>query len=394
MLSQIFKIMWHRKGKNFLLLMEIFFSFLVLFITASFLITAFKNFFTPTGFDYRNVYELKMEYHGEGKFPVSSKLQTIKQLIENIPQIESYAFSSDNTPYSHTQNRTTLSTDEKEELSQHYVVDLSYQKTIDLELKEGRWFHAQDVESGNNKPAIINEYLSNKFFPGESALGKHFSSLGEEKAYTVVGVVKQFRHDGEFGSPESSRFELFNNRDTAAYPLGKILIKTKAGATPYWQQELVEKIGKVSPGWTLDLSSLSDMRSEKGKMALSPYMVLALLCAFLIFNVALGLFGVLWQNINKRYDEIGIRRALGATKLNIQKQIIGEMLMLAMMGIMAGLVLAVQFPILGVFNVGTATYILAIVFSLLLIFLLVAFCAWYPSRQASNIEPAEALHYD
>lgn len=126
MLSQIFKIMWHRKGKNFLLLMEIFFSFLVLFVTASFLITAFKNYFTPTGFDYNNVYELKMEYHGENKFSVSSKLQTIMQLIENIPQVESFAFTSDNTPYSHTQNRTTLTTEEKEELSHYYAVDLSY----------------------------------------------------------------------------------------------------------------------------------------------------------------------------------------------------------------------------------------------------------------------------
>lgn len=376
------------------MLMEIFFSFLVLFVTASFLITAFKNYFTPTGFDYQNVYELKMEYHAENKFSVSSKLQTIKKLIENIPQVESYAFSSDNTPYSHTQNRTTLSSDEMEELSHHYIVGLTYKETMDLEFKEGRWFNAQDFVGGSNKPAVINEFLSEKFFSGESAIGKQFRGLGGEEIYKVVGVVKQFRHDGEFSSPESVRFEIFNDRDTAAYPLGKILIKTKAGATPYWQQELVEEIGKVSPGWTLDIKSLAEMRSEKGKMALSPYIIVGILCAFLIFNVALGLFGVLWLNINKRFSEFGIRRATGATKVSIKTQIVGEALVMTTFGIFLGLVLAIQFPLMGVFNLETPVYLLAILISLVSIYLLVALCAWYPGHQASVIEPAEALHYE
>ena len=394
MLTQLFKIMWHRKGKNFLLLTEIFFSFLVLFVTASFLISAFRNYYTPTGFDYRNIYELKLDYHGEDKHLVSSKLHTIKQILGNTPQVEGYTFSSNNTPFSHTQNRTTLSTDEKEELTQHYVVDLSYQKTMNLELKEGRWFQAQDRVNDNIKPAIINEHLSEKFFPDESALGKSFRSGGEKKEYTVVGVVKHFRHHGEFSSPESSRFELFNELDTADYPMGRVLIRIKAGTSPNWQESLVEEISKISPAWTLDLTSLTEMRGEMGKIIISPYIVVGILCAFLVFNVALGLFGILWLNINKRFSEIGIRRATGATKVSIKTQIVGEVLIMATFGLLLGLVFAVQFPLMGVFNLGASAYLLAMVASLIIIYLLVALCAWYPSQQASSIEPAEALHYE
>jgi putative ABC transport system permease protein len=56
--------------------------------------------------------------------------------------------------------------------------------------------------------------------------------------------------------------------------------------------------------------------------------------------------------------------------------------------------LAIQFPLLGVFDVSNSIYALAIGMSLLIVYIVVAACTLYPSIQASRIEPAIALHYE
>jgi putative ABC transport system permease protein len=116
-----------------------------------------------------------------------------------------------------------------------------------------------------------------------------------------------------------------------------------------------------------------------------------LVCGFLILNVALGLFGVLWYNINQRKAEIGVRRAMGATSANIGWQFLGEMLVVTTLGVALGMLLAVQFPLLGVFGVASTVYLQAIMLATVLIFSLTAVCAWQPSRIAAGIQPAVSL---
>jgi putative ABC transport system permease protein len=119
-----------------------------------------------------------------------------------------------------------------------------------------------------------------------------------------------------------------------------------------------------------------------------------ILGGFLVFNVALGLFGVLWYSINRRRSELGLRRALGASSTAVNRQILGEALVLATFAIAVGVVLAIQAPLLGLMgdSVSTAAYMLAILGSAALIYLLTLGCAWYPAYLASQVHPAEALH--
>ncbi|WP_205127280.1 ABC transporter permease [Okeania hirsuta] len=113
--------------------------------------------------------------------------------------------------------------------------------------------------------------------------------------------------------------------------------------------------------------------------------------AFLIFNVALGLFGVLWQNISRRKQEIGVRRAMGSSKAEITTQFILEIMVLATISLILGIFFASQFPLLDVFGVNAGIYIVAIVFAAICIYLLVFVCALIPSSQAAELHPAIAL---
>ena len=115
----------------------------------------------------------------------------------------------------------------------------------------------------------------------------------------------------------------------------------------------------------------------------------------MITNVALGLFGVIWYNINRRKPEIGLRRALGAPSTTIYKQIIGEALALTTFGITIGSFFALQFPLLKIFGfIDNEVYFFAFVLSLLFIYIIVVVCALYPSHLAAKIHPAAALHED
>ncbi|EMR00700.1 ABC transporter permease [Cesiribacter andamanensis] len=384
--------MWHRKGRNFLLLTEIFFSFLVLFITGTLIIEGLRDYYTPVGFDYSDLYEIDMSRHGEGKASSLAKLQQLRPILASTPEISSYSFSSSNTPFSYSTMNVDMYYEEKMELSHFYRVDPSYFETLDLELLEGRWLQKGDV--GSPEPVVINQTLAERYFPQQSALGKRIGQFNDKNNMQVVGVIRNYRQDGEFQAADNALFRFHNEQDTTSEVPGKILLEIKAGADPAWQQQLMERLNKVAGNWTLELAVVTHMRKAKAKMKLIPLIALSIVCGFLVFNVALGLFGVLWYNISKRYAEIGIRRAFGATESSIRWQMLGEVMVLATLGLVLGVLLAVQFPLLGVMNVTTSIYAISIATSLLLIYLLVALCAWYPSKQAAQIEPALALHYE
>jgi putative ABC transport system permease protein len=391
MLTQLFKIMWHRKGRNALLLIEIFFSFLVLFLTGTFLAEGLINYYTPAGFDYTDVYNLEFRNHNDKPEVRNAKLQQIRQVLQSFPEISNYSLTNSNTPYSFNQIVESVQRDGKEEHANQYLAEPAYLESLDIELSEGRWFQKSD--GPNTNPVVINETLKNKFFPDEEAVGQKIKLGIREKNYEVIGVVKHFRQDGEFSAPETAFFEMYYPGDTTSSP-SNIIIEIKAGVESGWQQPLLDKLNEVAGDWSIDLTPTTDMRADKRRTKMIPLIALSVVCGFLIFNVALGMFGVLYQNINRRYSEIGIRRALGATASSIRTQMVAEVMVLATLGIAVGLLLALQFPILGVMNVGTSVYLISISASLLLIYLLVALCAWFPSRQAAQIEPAIALHYE
>ncbi len=122
-------------------------------------------------------------------------------------------------------------------------------------------------------------------------------------------------------------------------------------------------------------------------------LILAVVCGFLIINVALGLFGMVWYSINRRRSEIGLRRAVGGSSTNIHGQILGEVLVLATFGIIIGSFFALQFPLLNIIGfIGSKIYYLAYISSVVMIYLIAVICAFYPGQLAAKIQPAIALH--
>jgi putative ABC transport system permease protein len=267
-----------------------------------------------------------------------------------------------------------------------YDVDDNYAAVLGLKMIEGRWFDKRD-DVMHEKPIIINMTLKEKFFPEESATGKVLGT-GEDRM-KIVGVVQDFKDKGDFNVPD---YCVYKRITKSGHYFSSLLVKVKDNADVASETRLFKQLSNTLKDSNVEIEHLSEKRVTKNKLTLVPMIILLVVGGFLIINVALGLFGVLWYNINKRRSEIGLRRAVGASGNSVTRQLIGEALVLSTLALILGTFFAIQFPLLNVFDLPSGVYITSLFLAIVFIYLLVIICALYPGRQAAAIYPAVALH--
>ena len=99
MFRHLFKLIWNQKRQNFLLTLEIFVSFIVLFTVFSLIVYNYQNYKRPMGFVYKDVWVVRMNMKAEDD-TVKRYFQPITQLLKSMPEIEDFSWSSFNTPFS------------------------------------------------------------------------------------------------------------------------------------------------------------------------------------------------------------------------------------------------------------------------------------------------------
>ena len=391
MIRHLFTLIWNRRRANFLLITEILLAFVVLFVVGSLLVYNQRNYRTPLGFAYEQVWRVNLD---PGAQPAASRLPTTRQIIErlrSLPGVVAVGRTSSNTPFSGSTNSSDVGAGKEKKgaihASGHFVED-PLREVLQLPLVAGRWFDRRD-DASTIPPAVLTRDLAERLFPQQSALGQFVSRNGD--AYRVVGVMEQFRADGALAEPRPAILLRVSPQDTAWGEASVLLLRVRPGAGAELERQMTTEILRIAKGWSVGIEALPEQRAAQLKRTLTPIVALVLVCVFLVVNVALGLFGVLWQTISQRRAEIGLRRAIGASAGNISTQILGEILVVATFGLALGLLMAAQFPLLGVLDVQSGVYFTAMLLAAGLIYLLTALCALYPARLAAGIQPAVAL---
>lgn len=396
MFRHLFRLIWNRKRTNVLLLSEIFFSFVVLFGVATIFIGVGTNYVLPKGFDHQQVWRLNIAA-GQGEKMPRPQLDDVLRQVRALPGVQELTLTSPNTPFRFvTMSGEFEAGKNKAENVDRYDADDHYAATLGLQLVEGRWFKTSD-DASTRRPVVISRNMRESLFGKEQpALGKVFRSASgpghdDHTEYQVVGVAENVRPHGDFDAQAPSLWMRLEPHDTTSWEGAAVLVRVAPGQGAGLQQKMVRTIAGVTRKWSTQIYALEADRLDKLKITVAPLAALAVVGLFLIVNVALGLFGVLWYNINQRRAEIGLRRALGASGSGISAQFLGEMLVLTALGVSLGLLLTAQFPLLDAFNVPAQVYLLGMLVATGLIFVLTAVCAWQPSRLASRIQPAVAL---
>jgi len=396
MFKHLFKLIWNKKKQNFLLMSEMLFSFLVLFAVFTLLVYYYNNYKKPMGFEYQNVWVVS--YNNAFKTASTDSLdtyyETLSQNLRALPGVKDISFCSDNVPFS----QNTWSGGANYNGMQvggvnQYIADDSYASTMTTQLLEGRWFNKSDMVA-KNQPIIISSDLKEKFFGTGQAVGKLIGDGDQpghdKKLMKVIGVIQGIKAKGDYAP---AGYAVYHRTDTGSYhSLGKIMVRVNEGATAAFEARLYKTLANYMKNSNVEIEHLTNKRVSTNYFTVVPMIVLGIVGGFLIINVALGLFGVLWYNINKRRGEIGLRRAVGATGSSVSWQLIAESMILTTLSLILGTFFAIQMPLLNVFDLAAGIYLVAMVFAIIFIYLLVFLCSLYPGKQAAAIYPAVALH--
>ena len=382
MIRHLFKLIWNKKRAHALLIVEIWASFLVLFGLATLIVVNVRNYREPLGFTYEDVWAISLKSN-QDTVDVANKLQRIQQRLKAYPEVASVSRMSSNFPFSMSSMSNGIGYNKRHVLADFYVVDEDFAKTLDISVSAGNWYRNRD-SVGKYTPVIINEKTKEGLFGDENPLGK---IIGER--FKVAGVINNFKAKGEYMTNKPAIFELLKAKDSWN---DTMLIRVKPGTDAVFEAKVVKDMAAMLTGWSVEVDYLTDSRKSQHNLVLVPIIIALVVCSFLLINVALGLFGVLNLSIARRRSEIGLRRAIGATMQGVSWQFIGEIWVLATFGLLIGLIFAVQFPLLNVFDLEAGVYITAILLAMAVIYGIVTLCALFPSRQAAAIHPAIALH--
>ncbi len=398
MIKHLFKLVWNRKRSNLLLMLEIFFSFIVLVAVMTLAAYYQDNYRQPLGFVYENVWNIDINMNTATDDIWSAEMvSTTRQLflaLQDFPEIES-ACGALSTPYGLGSRQSVNEfKGRRVEMEVNEVTD-TFLQTLNLQLLAGRWFDQTD-DASNWKPVVINQRLSRELFGHDDPIGRPFEPWSsQEEEVRVIGVISDFRRDGEFAGPGNYLFERKRLDDPRNRPPGNLLIKVRPGANAAFEERLAARLEAVAREWSFEIQPLTHKREVAMKLRLVPVILLGLIAAFLMIMVGLGLVGVLWQNVTQRTKEIGLRRAKGATAAAIHKQILGETLVLTSLGVVLGVILVVQFPLLDLIStVSVKVYAQGVVLALLVLYGLTLAASLYPSWLATKVRPAQALHYE
>ena len=151
----------------------------------------------------------------------------------------------------------------------------------------------------------------------------------------------------------------------------------------------------VAPQWTYDTKRIESRRRTMQMAMIGPLLLAAIVVAFLIATVGLGLVGVLWLGVTGRTSELGLRRAMGASASSVRRQILGELWALTAVAVAGGAAIFLQLPLLGVnFGVGWTVFLGGAASATLVMYAFVTMCGLYPAWLASRVQPAAALQHE
>jgi putative ABC transport system permease protein len=415
MTRHLLRLIWNRKRQNFLLTLEIFFSFLALFGVVLFTMHFANNSRQPLGFDIDRVWSITVDRKENDEDPAvkSRHRATFRQLLlalREMPQVE-VAAASFTSPYANWSwgGGMRLRGGHKLDHSVNSVTD-DFPALFQMPLAAGRWFSRED-DAATWTPVLVNVRMAHEIFGDDNPIGK---VIPEERdpndpppdpnekpeVKRVVGVFEDFRKDGELSTPENFLFQRVRLDDgipKASLP-GRLLVRLAAGTPASFEETVVKRLMADAPDWSFEVKRADVMRESKLREYTLPLAAVGTVAGFLLLMVALGLTGVVWQSVTQRIREFGLRRAKGATIVNIRRQVLVEMVIMTSLALIVGVVLLAQLPLLPLPSdldvIPAGVFVGSIAISVAAIYALTLLCGWYPSRLATKVQPAEALHYE
>jgi putative ABC transport system permease protein len=274
-----------------------------------------------------------------------------------------------------------------------------YRVVRNLVVVSGRFFDAQD-EQAHNKVGVITQKMAEELYGSqEDAVGKVLKLSG--LPFTIVGTFKE-RVD-TFGQSEVVDYTMVIPYTVSRYFTETTNVKQIyfSVADPSMVGPATEQIRRVVQARhraesVYNVTNLTQLVAVAEKTANALTIVLLLVAAVVLLVSGIGIMNIMLATVSARIREIGIRKALGATKREIQFQFLAEAILISLIGGLLGVIIGLALPFSVRFltayriPISGLSAIVAIVVSSLVGIIF----GTVPATRAARLDPVESLRYE
>ena len=416
MIQHIFKIIWTERKINSWITLELVLVFCILWFCVDYISFFVMRYFEPRGYSTEHVYTVDLGMKEEVansdsqayKDSLFIDLQTIVERIKKYPDIEAASLSLAATPYSNSFSNESVMIDSVEEYAQIKTVTPDFFKVFGINVLRGN-----PTDWNNRNTVFISGDKDNLFVRKEAMQIKTFNVTGrsEPVQMQVAGVIEPSKRS-EFDPAWSIIYILLakNDKRLAHYGTIELCLRVKAGADknfiPRFTKDMQEQLS-VDPYYLSSVNPINDLRKDymKWNGYDNDFKSILSISTFLFINIFLAVVGTFWFRIQTRRGEIGLRVALGSTRINIKALFIIETLILLLLASLIATVVCVNITVadivkdIGVPSIDRGAnpatfsqYVIDYCITFFILMIIAVAAVWYPARKASEIPPAEALH--
>jgi len=373
---------------------------LVLLVSAGLLLRSIERLFAvDAGFDTTRLLTMQVQGSGRRLDSDAARLRFFEQILESVrklPGVEAVALTSQ-LPLSGDRDGYGIRLDGQHDLKDvsgalRYAVTPGYLDTMRIPVRRGRALDARDG-AGAPRAALVSESLAKRLLPDRDPLGQPIQFGPEEgPPYTIVGVigdVKQTSLTIETDDAVYVAMPQWHWVDSVMTLVirahGDAASLTPAVRAAIWSVDRNQAIARVGTMDSLVARSEADRRFAL--ILFEAFGLVALLLA------ATGIYGVLSGSVAERTREIGVRAALGASRLDILSLVARQGMVLMAVGMLIGVVGAVMASqalvtmLFGVSRLDPVTYGAVV----LLLTLVSAVASAIPAWRAARVDPAITL---
>jgi putative ABC transport system permease protein len=280
-----------------------------------------------------------------------------------------------------------------------------FEKIRNLEILRGRYFGQDDLHS-RTKVCLLTEELARRVFPYENPVGRDIR-VGELD-FTVIGVFRE-------RAATLAQTEITKESVLVPFFLLRSYTGNDSFATLYARADTADDVPTVTrqvaeilrsrhrPGAHYSVQNLAGILETARNIALAVTVVLVLLALIALTIGGVGIMNIMLVTVIERTREIGIRKAIGATRDAIRYQFLMEAMVISGMGALAGIFIAISIPALLNFLIGffpDAGDVHAPVSWVSVVLAFVVSCStglifgYLPANRAAGLDPAQSLHHE
>lgn len=271
-------------------------------------------------------------------------------------------------------------------------------EALGLRLLQGRFFndteYADSKLGGNLMPdthvVIVTQSLAQRLWPDANALGKQIW-VGKEISYTVIGTVADVLRPSQNGGGIAHFHWSMFLPVSPAQSLQSYLVRSAPQDRERILRDGVAKLEALAPSVVVEGKTFTDVREKFFANTRSMVWMLAMVCVVMLAVTAFGIVGLTSFWVGQRRRQIGIRRAVGATRAHIMQYFQTENFLLSSAGVAVGMILAfgINLYLMQHYQMTRMPwyYLPA---SAIALWMLGQFAVLGPARRAANVPPVVA----